>query len=249
MAGGSAVIRRDGVFTPEAFVLWSTTILGALAWAVVTVRFWPSIQPVTLVLGTVMVLAATVFPLDMPQGSINLASAGFLAALLAAGPATALAALGLGSLAAVAVPPGNSLRHLFNTGNFLLSLTIGWLVAHVLGLGPAEVVVYTLAVLIGFTVVNHGLIGLYYQVVDGVQAWRATLQAVLWDLLGWLVTLPMAWMFYALGRPLGHLGEALVVVPFGALAITGLVAASAASGPAPRARRPGKRAHRRRARA
>jgi diguanylate cyclase (GGDEF)-like protein len=215
--------QNGGVSVPERVwpgrVLAATTILGGLAFVLVTGLLGVPPHWFTIGLGILMIAISELYPLEMPQGSINLASAGFFSVLLVAGIQDALWALFLGSALSYLRVPFRGLRSVSNTGNYLLSLTLAWLVARALNLSPATMAPYILTVVATFIFVNHLLVNLYYYLLEGPSTIDGMVQAVWWDLLGWGLTLPLALIFYELRVNLGGYGEAITVIPYGALAV------------------------------
>lgn len=214
------MVRTTNRVAKANAILVAVTVAGGLCLLFTTLTRGLPLVSVTFVLGVAMVVVSELYPLAMPQGSINLASAGFFSILLVYGIDPALWVMTAGGALAFIRAPYRGLRSLSNLGNYVLSLTLAVAVVHGLHVRRSDLVVYIPIAVVAFTVVNHTLVNVYYYVLEGPETLHGMALSLAWDAVGWVITLPLALAFLFLHKIMGDWGSVLAAIPFTALAVS-----------------------------
>lgn len=214
------MVRTTNRVAKANAILAAVTVCGGISLLWTSVANGLPLVSLTFVLGVAMVVVSELYPLAMPQGSINLASAGFFSILLVYGINPALWVLTIGGALAFVRAPFRGLRSVSSLGNYVLSLTLAVAFLHWVHVRRNDLLLYIPIAVVVFTVVNHTLVNVYYYVLQGAETIHGIALSLTWDMVGWVITLPLALTFLYLHQTLAGWGSALAAIPFAALAVS-----------------------------
>lgn len=181
--------------------LWSLTAFTIVLWFTEPKFHWLHIaHPLTMAVGIVIVVISESWPLEAARGStISLASAGYLAVFLVAGPVEAFWTILLGR-AVSWIRDFRWMTTVASTALMLLSLDAAQAVARV----AHRQLFVALLFAATFIVLNHLFVNVYYFLRDGYQRRQEILGALFWDSLAWAISLPLVAIFILLDRAYPH---------------------------------------------
>ncbi len=191
-------------------LLWTEMALAALLWVQVPgIVQRPLQHALVVVAGVVMVAAGERWALTVGDSRVSLAPAGAAAVFLAGGLPIAFWSLLLGSAAAGMA----NFRGLATGSDWAAGLIAFWTAAaaYHLWYWPGAFIQF----IVVFLVINSGLVALHLLVRDGANGRHPFLRRdVMWNLAGWLVSLPLIAIFSLLVRQDRGWERLLAVLPF-----------------------------------
>ncbi len=181
--------------------LWSLTAFTIVLWWTEPKLHWLHIaHPLTMAVGIVIVVISESWPLEAARGStISLASAGYLAVFLVAGPVEVFWTILIGR-AVSWIRDFRGITTIASTALMLLSLDAAQAVVRLTHRPWFEALLFAAT----FLVLNHLLVNVYYFLRDGYQRRQEILEALFWDSLAWVISLPLVAIFVLLDRAYPH---------------------------------------------
>ncbi len=198
---------------PSMYLVFLTVMAPAsLFWAPPA---WPAHVWSVVIIGALMMLVADLSPVQLGQGAITLGSAGYFSVFLIAGFFPAIVAGTVGQMLAW-TRSFRGLRSYATWGLFTLSMVAAGLVYGLFANKVLAVALFSST----FLVVNNALVLPYYWARDpGRNTWRLFVLSLGFDVVGWVVSIPLILMFYLLHRAYGTGGDLLALFPFVLIAL------------------------------
>ncbi|NMP20996.1 sensor domain-containing diguanylate cyclase [Sulfobacillus harzensis] len=194
------------MFRPHARLaqqfLWFLTAFTAVLWLTQPQVHWLRLDhPLALSVGIVIVVISETWPLEVGRGStISLASTGYLSVFLLAGTVETFWAILIGQLISW-IRHFRGISSVSSAAVMLLGLYAGQSLAKLVS---PNLVVRALVFALAFLILNHLLVNFYYWIRDGYQSRQEMFHALVWDMLAWLMGLPLVAIFVLLDRAYPH---------------------------------------------
>lgn len=199
------------------FYLWLVSLSGLTAGAFSLYPQWvPRHHLLVILLGVVVAILAESRSIKVGagQGIVSLASASYFSVFLVAGMVPALWVLTLGTAIGLA-RSSRGLRLLAAIGMNLLAFVSA---AHVYDVLRNHVLLAVLGFIVVSLLVNHLIVNIILYHLNGAREFPKLLDSLLWDAVGWLLSLPLISLFVLMDRAYSTTGAFLAVLPFISLA-------------------------------